>query len=240
MKSLTFSVALVFFLSLMSAGQAPRAASQNKLTADKRLTNQQILEMAKAGLSAEIIVAKIEGSSCEFDTSPPALTEMKTAGVPDAVILAMVKGEKRSDKEATPVPPSPGPGTAQASGTSGVEETKAVAHFYRERAYVGSLRKMPIYVDEVKIADLVNGRFFITHLDPGKHALRCQTKDEAIQVQMEPGKEYYLRAELIQTFAKNHWRIVQVEKEQGRADIQRLKPLDPDHIGPLARTSDSD
>ena len=39
--------------------------------------------------------------------------------------------------------------------------------------------------------------------------------DEAIAVEIEPGEEYYLRAELIQGFTKNHWHIVQVAKEQG-------------------------
>jgi hypothetical protein len=47
--------------------------------------------MHKTGLSAEIIVAKIKASSSNFDTSSAALQELKTAGVPDAVILAMVQ-----------------------------------------------------------------------------------------------------------------------------------------------------
>jgi hypothetical protein len=122
----------------------------------------------------------------------------------------------------------------QASGPA-PQETKAIVHFYRERAYVGSVRKMPIFVDEVKIADLVNGRYFTTKLDPGKHVFRCQTRTEAISVVMEPGTEYYLRAEIIQGFTKNHWRLVQMSNPQGEADIQRLKPLNPQHIAPLAR-----
>jgi hypothetical protein len=55
------------------------------------LTNADVLTMVKAGLSAEIITAKIKASPDRFDTSPATLGELKNAGVPDAVILAMVK-----------------------------------------------------------------------------------------------------------------------------------------------------
>jgi hypothetical protein len=45
-------------------------------------------------LQSETIVAKIKTASCSFDTSPTALKELKDAGVPDSVILAMVQGQK--------------------------------------------------------------------------------------------------------------------------------------------------
>jgi hypothetical protein len=60
-----------------------------------RLVNGDVLEMLKAGLSAEIIIAKIKGSPSAFDTSPSALKQLKVSGVPDAVILAMVQGETK-------------------------------------------------------------------------------------------------------------------------------------------------
>ena len=47
--------------------------------------------MLKAGLSQEIVIAKINASACEFDTSPAVLKALKTANIPEAVILAMVQ-----------------------------------------------------------------------------------------------------------------------------------------------------
>jgi hypothetical protein len=47
--------------------------------------------MIKAGLSAEVVIAKIKTSPASFDTSPAALQELKAAGVPDSVILAIVQ-----------------------------------------------------------------------------------------------------------------------------------------------------
>jgi len=67
------------------------------------MTNKDVLDLVKAQLSPDIIVAKIQASSCSFDTSPSALKGLKSAGVPDAVILAMVK----SSTGATGAPSKP-------------------------------------------------------------------------------------------------------------------------------------
>lgn len=55
------------------------------------LTNRDVLNLVKAKLPANVIIVKIQKSACHFDTSPAALAKLKTAGVPDNVILAMVK-----------------------------------------------------------------------------------------------------------------------------------------------------
>ena len=47
--------------------------------------------MLKSGLPADIVAAKIKASSCNFDTSVPTLNQLRTQGVPDAVVLAMVQ-----------------------------------------------------------------------------------------------------------------------------------------------------
>jgi hypothetical protein len=84
MLMLTLSMAVVAFPSPQSQDPAkPQEISSS-------LTNKDILEMLKAGLTAEIVIAKIKSSPANFDTTPPALAELKTANVPDSIILAMV------------------------------------------------------------------------------------------------------------------------------------------------------
>jgi hypothetical protein len=69
----------VFFLTLgLASTQAPE------------LTNQDVTEMTKAGLSASVIVAKISSAPCHFDTSVAALTSLKASGVDDSVLSAMI------------------------------------------------------------------------------------------------------------------------------------------------------
>lgn len=58
------------------------------------LTNAAVVSMLKSGLSAEIVVAKIQSSTCNFDTSPTSLKNLKDSGVPDEVVLAMVKAPR--------------------------------------------------------------------------------------------------------------------------------------------------
>lgn len=60
------------------------------------ISNKDVVEMLKAGLTPEIVIAKIGSSKCDFDTSPATLKDLKTANVPDAVILAMVKASPRT------------------------------------------------------------------------------------------------------------------------------------------------
>jgi hypothetical protein len=69
-----------------SSGEAPNPSSFLL-----PLNNKDILFMIQVGISPVIIVAKIERTPCEFDTSPATLAELKAAGVPDSVVLAMVK-----------------------------------------------------------------------------------------------------------------------------------------------------
>lgn len=67
--------------------------AQSQSPAASPLTNKDVLDMIKSGLGADIVVAKIKASPSKFDTTPTALAELKTAGVPDNVILAMVQGQ---------------------------------------------------------------------------------------------------------------------------------------------------
>lgn len=70
--------------------------AQSQTQSTSTLTNKDVVDMVKNGLSAEVVVAKVKSSPAKFDTSPATLKELKTVGVPDAVILAMVQSEQVS------------------------------------------------------------------------------------------------------------------------------------------------
>jgi len=82
---------------------ASQDSESPKVTATP-LTNADVLDMLKAGVSQDVVIAKIRASACEFDTTPSTLKALKAAKVPDAVTLAMVEassGPPRQDS--TPV-----------------------------------------------------------------------------------------------------------------------------------------
>jgi len=54
------------------------------------LTNVNVMKMQGAHQSPDAIVAKINASRCDFDTSPAALHRLKLSGVSDRIILAMM------------------------------------------------------------------------------------------------------------------------------------------------------
>lgn len=66
------------------------------------LTNDQIITMTKGGLGDEIILGKIKVSSGQYDLSTTGLLRLKTEGVSQAVIKAMLEA---SAPPATPAPP---------------------------------------------------------------------------------------------------------------------------------------
>jgi hypothetical protein len=57
------------------------------------LTNAKIIELVRMGLGESLIVAKINQSTCQCDTSTAALGKLKTAKVSDAIIMAMINAE---------------------------------------------------------------------------------------------------------------------------------------------------
>ena len=88
--SLLLMLSMSFAVVAFPAPQDPNEAKPQP--AATALTNKDILEMLKAGLTADVVVAKIKSSPGNYDTSPTALADLKAANVPDNVILAMVNG----------------------------------------------------------------------------------------------------------------------------------------------------
>ena len=75
---------LVFTLALAQAGLAQDPANS------ELLTNDDVIELIEAGLSAEIVLARLESCGCQFTTSTSALVALAKAGVPNDVIYSMV------------------------------------------------------------------------------------------------------------------------------------------------------
>jgi hypothetical protein len=87
-------IAALVFCALLFAGFLARAQDDTSL--HKRFTNQDVIEMAKLGLSEDVIIEKIRTASAgttgsvSFDTSVDGLRALKAANVPDAVIKVMI------------------------------------------------------------------------------------------------------------------------------------------------------
>jgi len=66
------------------------------------VTNRSVIDMSRAGLSADIIRAKILRSDTNFDVTAKALIELKESGVPDDIISLLLE---RADSVLPGTPP---------------------------------------------------------------------------------------------------------------------------------------
>ncbi|MDQ3180987.1 MAG: hypothetical protein M3Q33_10755, partial [Acidobacteriota bacterium] len=96
-RILSFSLTFLLAISFISMSITPNLLLAQ--TVQEKLTNQAVIDMVKAGLSAEIIIAKIKSSPSGFDTSSEALQTLKKAGVSDSIVLTMVKKESGLSEE---------------------------------------------------------------------------------------------------------------------------------------------
>lgn len=55
------------------------------------LTNDDVIRMVNAQLSDQLIIATLKASNTSFDTSPSAMQQLRSAGVPQAVLDAMLQ-----------------------------------------------------------------------------------------------------------------------------------------------------
>ena len=88
---------VLFCLCLPVCAQQAAARSET-------LDNEAIVTMVKAGLSDEIVLAKISSSPASFDTSAQALADLKKEGVSDRVIMAIFEAANPHLRQARPAP----------------------------------------------------------------------------------------------------------------------------------------
>jgi hypothetical protein len=75
----------------------------------KPLTNDDVVQMVKGGFDESTTVAAIEAADTSFDTSVQALMALKTAGVSEKVISAMLAATKKRMEAAKPAAPAAAP-----------------------------------------------------------------------------------------------------------------------------------
>ncbi len=74
-----------FFLLFLITGLTANAQTKPEV-----LTNKNVIDLYKAGLSNNLIISKIENSNAKFDVSTTGLIALKKESVPEDIIQAMV------------------------------------------------------------------------------------------------------------------------------------------------------
>ena len=211
---IVLSLALIMSPAAFTApAHALRATAAQQAQSPATLGNKDVLDLFKAGLSSDVIIAKIKSSNVAFDTSPAALQELKSAGLPDPVILAMVEAS---------APPKP---SAETGASAVAPDAKATIYFYRIKQFAGSALEPSVFCDDQELARMDNGRYFGVKLDPGKHTCRTGDKQTGFEFEAKPGQEYYARVSIEAGFWKGHGRLTLLAPEQGAFELKKVKPL---------------
>ena len=83
----------------VAVGLEPSRATHTPSTSDvgeqatpsEILTNDDIIKLAKAGISDVVVINKIKSSTCKFDLSTDGLIKLKAAGVSNVILEAMTR-----------------------------------------------------------------------------------------------------------------------------------------------------
>jgi hypothetical protein len=110
------------------------------------------------------------------------------------------------------------------------DDSQATIYIYRIKKFVGKGLEPSVYLDDVKLADMDNGRYFAVKVAPGPHVIRSNDKDSAVDQTFEAGKLYFVKVTIVTGMLKGYGMVATVTEEAGRRDMKKLKPLDPNGV----------
>jgi len=112
--------------------------------------------------------------------------------------------------------------------SSDEKQSPAKVYVYRYKQFVGGALAPSVYCDEVQLARMDNGRYFMATVAPGKHTFRSNDAQSGMDLELKAGHEYFLRVEIATGLMKGHGRLVVMPREQASYELRssKLKPLD--------------
>jgi|ERR1039458_9596769 hypothetical protein len=105
------------------------------LIAQQALNNDSIIKLVKAGLSDDLIVSTVNAQSGIYDTSTDGIIALKTAGVSDKVVAAIViKANAAATAAAAPIPAlAPMPAQAPAPVSKIPAGVDSIGIYYQDK-----------------------------------------------------------------------------------------------------------
>jgi hypothetical protein len=106
-------------------------------------------------------------------------------------------------------------------------QTQATVHIYRSRLSVNQAAHPTVSCDAFPVVRIQNGRVYSMKVSAGRHTFTTVDDQTGVQVDIEPGKEYFVRVDYTANAVYfGHAAPVLVPPEQGSVEIKKLRPLD--------------
>ncbi len=109
-------------------------------------------------------------------------------------------------------------------------QPQGTVHIYRYRLSVGTAAHPTVSCDEFPVVRIQNGRVYSMKVSAGRHSFATTDKPSGIAVDVEPGKEYFLRVDFQGASLVTSPSLVLVPPEQGRMETLKMRPLDARYI----------
>lgn len=107
---------------------------------------------------------------------------------------------------------------------------EATVYIYRPNKMVGKALEPSVFVDDVELARMDNGRYFAIKLKPGKHIIRMTENKKGYAFDMGPGQTYYFRIGIEAGIWKGQGKITLDDPERAIAEIKKLKFIGQDKV----------
>src|SRR2546426_5762622 len=105
--------------------------------------------------------------------------------------------------------------TNVASAASSSED--ATVYVYRAKKMVGGALEPSVFVDEIELARMDNGRYFAFKVKPGKHIVRMTDDKKGYALDMGPGQTYFFRIGIEAGMFKGHGKITLDDADRAMA-----------------------
>lgn len=105
-------------------------------------------------------------------------------------------------------------------------QNKATVIFYRGEYHTTFKRIAPnVYINDKKVAELDEARYFAVELDPDLYTFRTSDKKKAIKLVLQAGDVYYIRMDVSAGLLGANGRLVVVPSAQGKLDVKQYRPI---------------
>ena len=119
---------------------------------------------------------------------------------------------------------------AVVSETTATDSGDATVYVYRPKKMVGSALEPSVFVDDVELARMDNGRYFAIKVKPGKHIIRMTDDKKGYALDMGAGQTYYFRVGIEAGVWKGQGKLTLDDADRAVAEIKKLKFIGPEKV----------
>jgi hypothetical protein len=101
---------------------------------------------------------------------------------------------------------------------------------YRPREMMGAALRPTVVLDGKDLANIGNGKVFVSGISPGHHIFEMDDKKSGTAVDLKPGDDVYLKIEIVPGFWKGGGKLTQVTPQQGGYEATRLDLIEPKEV----------